>query len=248
MSGSISLSVTKLLWGRNGNRCSMPDCRRELIAKQTGSDPPVPVGEMAHIAGKKLDSPRYDSAMSDAERNSYDNLILLCPSCHTKVDRQVGTYTVKRLHQIKQDHVMWIASLLKRGTLDVTFVELETVANYIASGQAMDDDSYDLVAPKDKICRNSLSEQIEGLIKIGMSRSKEVKRYLDSHPDMHFGSRLSAGFVAEYHRQKDLEISGDALFLSLLDHAAGSSVDNLRRAAGLVVLVYLFEACEVFER
>ena len=61
VSGSISLSVTKLLWGRNGNRCSMPDCRQELIAKQTGSDPPVPVGEMAHIAGKKLDSPRYDS-------------------------------------------------------------------------------------------------------------------------------------------------------------------------------------------
>ena len=170
--------------------------------------------------------------MSDAERNAHTNLILLCPTCHTKIDKQVDTYTVEILHQIKREHWVWVEKALKREVPNVSFVELEAVARYIASGQAVDNASYDLVAVKDKIRRNSLSEQVEGMIKIGLSRSKEVKSYLDAHPDADFGSRLSAGFVAEYHRQRDLDIAGDALFLSLIDHATGRSADNTRRMAG----------------
>ena len=86
------------------------------------------------------------------------------------------------------------------------------------------------------------------MIKTGLSRSKEVKNYLDCHPDSQFGARLSAGFVAEYDAQRRSGVSGDALFLTLVDFAAGKSADDMRRVAGLVVLVYLFEACEVFEK
>ena len=203
---------------------------------------------MAHIAGKELKGPRHDTTMSDVKKNSYDNLILLCPTCHKKIDKQVNTYTVEKLHAIKHDHLVWVEKMLKRVTPDVGFAELEVVVCYITSGQAVDNTSYDLITVKDKIRRNSLSEQVEGMIKIGLSRSKEVKSYLDAHPDAHFGSRLSAGFVAEYCQKRDLGISGDALFLSLVDYAAGRSADFMRRVAGMVVLVYLFEACEVFER
>lgn len=137
---------------------------------------------------------------------------------------------------------------MEKAVPDVGFTELEAVACYIASGQAVDNSSYDIITVKEKIYRNSLSKQIEGMIKMGLSRSKEVKNYLDTHPDASFGSRLSAGFVAEYNRQRDAGIVGDALFLSLVDHATGKSAYEMRRAAGMVVLVYLFESCEVFER
>ena len=186
--------------------------------------------------------------MSDVDRRTYDNRILLCRNCHTKIDGQPSAYTVETLRQIKLDHEEWIRETFEREAPNVGFAELEVVAEYIISGQAVDSTSYDLVTVKDKICRNSLSEKVEGMIKIGLSRSNEVKRYLDSHPDAQFGSRLSAGFAAEYHRQKNTDLTGDALFLSLADYAAGPGADTLRHVAGLAVLVYLFEACEVFER
>ena len=247
MSGSISIPVTKVLWGLSGSICAMPRCRRSLIKESTDSDPSAPIGEMAHMAGEKPAAARYDDSMSDAQRNSYDNLILLCPSCHAMIDKQANSYTVERLNRIKQDHVKWVTDSMASKAPDVTFVELEAVARYIASGQAADDTSYTLVAPKDKIRRNGLSAEVEGLIKIGMSRSNEVKEYLAGNPDLQFGTRLSAGFAAKYRQQKE-GLAGDALFLSLHDYAAGPGADGLRRTAGLVVLVYLFEACEVFEK
>lgn len=149
---------------------------------------------------------------------------------------------------MKRDHEEWVASRLKSEAPSVTFVELEAVLNYIISGQAADTNSFDLVAPAPKIRRNSLSSKVEGLIKTGLSRSKEVERYVDNHPDVQFGPNLSARFFDEYRRQKSEGLSGDALFMSLWDYAAGPNVHHLRRIAGLVVLVYLFEACEVFEK
>ncbi len=40
----------KLLWGRAGCRCAMPECRVELLADATTYDPIVVIGEIAHIA------------------------------------------------------------------------------------------------------------------------------------------------------------------------------------------------------
>ena len=249
MSTSISSQTVKLLWGFSGNRCSLPECRQHLIIESADpGHPHKPIGEMAHISAKKKGSPRYDDSLTDSQRNGYANLILLCPSCHAKIDADANAYPIEILHQIKKDHLDWIAKSLAELAPDVSFVELEAVAKYIISGQAVDDTSYDLITVKDKISRNSLSEQAEGMIKIGLSRSKEVKSYLDYHPDAQFGARLSAGFVAEYDLQHRAGISGDALFLTLVDYAAGKSTDDMRRVAGLVVLVYLFEACEVFEK
>lgn len=243
-----SRQTVKLLWGLSGNACSMPDCRRSLIAEKTDSDPPKPIGDMAHIAGQKSGSARHDESMSDAERDAFDNLILLCPSCHDKIDKQQNTYTVERLHCIKADHLKWVMKTIASVAPDVGFPELEVAADYIASGQAVDTDSYASIAVKDKISRNAFTERVEGMIKAGLSRSNEVRSYLDEHTDARLGDKLREGFVAEYQRQKDTGITGDALFLSLADYAAGGSDENSRRVAGLAVLVYLFEACEVFKR
>lgn len=53
----------------------------------------------------------------------------------------------------------------------------------------------------------------------------------------------------EYERLKNAELmSGDELFNGLLDFASLGATDFKQRAAGLTVLVYLFEKCEVFEK
>lgn len=106
----------KLLWGRAGGRCVMPECRVELFAEATAYDPIVVIGEIAHVAAAADGGPRAASGLATADRNAYENLILLCQNCHGRVDGQPGFYTVARLNDIKQAHEAWVrASLPERG-------------------------------------------------------------------------------------------------------------------------------------
>lgn len=94
----------------------MPECRVELLADATTYDPIVVIGEIAHIAAAQKGGPRANQGMTAAQRNDYDNLILLCQNCHAVIDGQPGTFTVERLKQIKTDHELWVrASLPERG-------------------------------------------------------------------------------------------------------------------------------------
>ncbi len=103
----ISLKTHKMLWGRSGGRCSMPECRRLLVVDETETDDPSIIGDEAHIVAREPDGPRGNSHLSPEERDRYDNLILLCKIHHKVVDDQQNTYTVERLHQIKDEHIEW---------------------------------------------------------------------------------------------------------------------------------------------
>ena len=106
----------KLLWGRSGGRCAMPDCRVELFADSTEYDPIVIIGEIAHVASASDGGPRSAPLMGVRDRNSYENLILLCQNCHARIDGQAGTYSVERIKEIKAAHEAWVrASLPERG-------------------------------------------------------------------------------------------------------------------------------------
>ena len=183
--------------------------------------------------------------MSDDERNSYDNLIVLCRNCHKITDDQPNLYTVEKLQALKHAHKEKFLRAVRLGVPNVIFAELEIATKYIASGQAVDEGTYELVAPKEKIQRNDLSLSVEGMIKMGMARVVEMRKFVNSQPDMQFGGRLKAGFVSEYNRLMEGGLKGDHLFMSLVRFAAGQSGNE---SAGLVVLTYLFESCEVFEK
>jgi hypothetical protein len=115
-SRSYTDRTLKLLWGRAAGRCAMPECRVETFADSTEYDPIVVIGEIAHVAGAADDGPRGAPELTAAQRNDYDNLILLCQNCHARVDGQTGFYSVERVQNIKQAHEAWVrASLPERG-------------------------------------------------------------------------------------------------------------------------------------
>jgi hypothetical protein len=91
-----SRSTIKRLFALSGNRCGFPKCQAPMALDETL------VGEVCHIKGKQLGAARYDSAQTEAERNAYENLILLCAPHHTVVDDEA--YTVDRLRKMKTDH------------------------------------------------------------------------------------------------------------------------------------------------
>ena len=248
MSGSIPVSDQKILCTYSGNRCALPDCRRILVEGKTEYDSASLLGFMAHIVGENPGSARYNTDIPIKEKNSYNNLLLLCGSCHKKIDDQENTYTVEKLHEIKKEHEKWIIDSTKNQVINVTFSELDVVTKYLASNQIISESSYVLIPPKEKITKNELSASTEGLMTMGLTRVKQVGQFIEKSPDIQFGERLTSGFVNEYKNLKNGGLKGDELFTALLEFAGGNDSDFKKRAAGLTVLVYLFEKCEVFEK
>ena len=85
---AFTQKTIKLLWGNAAGRCSFPGCGRLLSLPESGEIAPHTIGEMAHIRGDKVGSARHDAAQTDAQRNDYANLILLCPTDHEVIDKQ----------------------------------------------------------------------------------------------------------------------------------------------------------------
>lgn len=109
---AISLKTHKMLWGRSGNRCALPTCRRLLVEDETQTDDASIVGDEAHIIAKEEDGPRGVSLLSTEDRDKFDNLLLMCKIHHKQIDDQPLTYTVDLLHQMKQDHLDWVSKNL----------------------------------------------------------------------------------------------------------------------------------------
>lgn len=107
---TINQKNIKLLWGRSGNRCAI--CRIILTQDKTAASASFTLGEQAHIIGEKDDAARGRSILTEKERNSYHNLILLCPNHHTEIDSNEAEWPVEKLHQIKLEHELWVTETL----------------------------------------------------------------------------------------------------------------------------------------
>lgn len=240
----ISAKNLKLLWGPSGNKCAL--CRTTII--EMGKDGnPYPVGVNAHIEGENPGAARYNSDMTDKERADYQNIIVVCPTCHTKIDNDAQKYTVVDLKQIKKEHERWVNDSTRLMMPEVSFAELEIITKYLVAVPISNGD-ITVIPPQEKINKNSLSSEVGNLITIGMIQKKQVEKYLNENPDYLFSQRLRAGFVSEYEKLKQDGLEGDSLFYALLEFASKYSSDFKIRAAGLSVLTHFFEICEVFER
>lgn len=83
---------------------------------------------------------------------------------------------------------------------------------------------------------------------MGLSQAGTVGRYIDRHLDAESSRRLRAGFVKRYKELRGEGLDGDDLFMALWMFASRGKTDPKMQAAGLALLVCLFEKCEVFER
>lgn len=244
---SISVPNQKIVWAQCAGKCAI--CKTELIEAITGNSL-VLVGEMAHIEGEKPGAKRYNPGQSELERGSCENLILLCPTHHTLIDRDDIKYTVKLLKEIKAEHNAFISKSIKAELTNITFAELQVIVSYLVSPNIPFDvkDSLDHIAPKEKIDKNNLSSENAGLIAIGMTKVKQVKNYLNSNPDVNFSERLRTRLVICYNNEKSNESDSNVVFSSLLSYMSEGSRDFKKIASALAVLTYFFETCDIFEK
>lgn len=119
---TITNKSIKLLWSNAAGICSFSDCTEKLSVEQAAEVAPYTLGEMAHIKGNKPGSNRYDQSQSNTERDSYENLILLCPTHHTLIDKKESeaVYPVDFLLEMKNQHESFILNRLGVGNFKNT--------------------------------------------------------------------------------------------------------------------------------
>lgn len=242
----IPQSSVKILWAKSGNCCAM--CSNPVVERQT--DTLIPVGEMAHIKGHKSGSARYDDGQSDIERHSYNNLILLCPACHTIIDKSVEKYSVDYLHEVKSLHEEYIERAIKRSLPTITFRELEETLRHIINNPPLKYDSEDfgLIPIKDKVHKNGLSPQTEQMLKMGMASVSLIDDFLNKNASEDYLEKLRIFFVQKYKNLRRDTDNGDAIFYSLVQAASSDSSDPRHMAAAYGIVAYYFQLCEVFEK
>ena len=246
-------SDVKLLWGLAAARCAFPGpphCRALCVEAATAEEPAASLGVIAHIVAHADEGPRANPAMPLEERDSYGNWVLLCDRHARVVDVQPRTYSVEDLLRWKREHEKWVHESLTHEMPEVGFAELEIVTQALLGTPQPPATDLGVLNPRDKMDRNGLTQRVHYELTLGLGKSREVRDFVGhvAVRDSDFPERLKQGFLAEYHRLREQGIDGDALFEGLRAFAGGRRREFRVQAAGLAVLAYLFEACEVFDR
>lgn len=256
MPRSYSQLTIKQLFLTSGHHCAYPGCTAAIV-EFTDAGPTV-LGFIAHIEGSSDDGPRANPSLTPAERDSYENLLVLCGHHHTLVDKIDSEFPVEMLREWKRVAEQVTAEKLSIGATSISFAELQIVCNAFADGDVgLPSTPMIAVPPQDKMDANALTDAIKPTMNVGLSQATQVAEYIRRQAQIssRFPERLRAGFVGEYDRLSASGLVGDSLFLALIDFGANSAstpqTDMARlfviRAAAAAVLCHLFEVCDVFE-
>ena len=234
---------------RSGGVCAFQPCGKHLTYEaKAGSD--TYVGEAAHIRGEKPTAARYDPSMADEERDNVHNLIYLCTDHHTIIDKVEADWPLETLLALKENHEIKVRLAIEAAFADVAFPELQTAISWVSSHVPATDGTFDLVAPDEKIMKNALSNGARHIIAAGLTSRATVAAYVEAETqlDPDFPERLKAGFLEEYFKQRKLGHKGDELFELMCAFAQRGLKKQVERTAGISVLVYLFEICDIFDK
>jgi len=109
---AISERVKRLLWARSGGFCQNPSCQKDFFVFFADGTI-TSIEELAHIIAKSDKGPRSEEKIDIKLKDEYENIILLCPNCHTLVDKNPDQYPVKILKEWKRNHEQRIKDLFE---------------------------------------------------------------------------------------------------------------------------------------
>src|SRR4051794_35242530 len=83
---------------KSGNLCAFPDCMNLMMDREG-----VFIGQVCHIEAAEDGGERFNEAMTNEERRSFPNLMLMCYEHHTVTNDEI-TYPVPTLQTMKANH------------------------------------------------------------------------------------------------------------------------------------------------
>jgi predicted transcriptional regulator len=178
------------------------------------------------------------------------NLIYLCTDHHTIIDKVEVDWPTSTLQKLKEEHEERVRNAMEEAFAEVAFPELGNAVSWVTEQVPATIGSFDLSAPDVKIRKNMLSNGTRHIIAAGLASRATVREYVEAeaHFDPEFPERLKAGFLEEYYRKRKDGHRGDELFELMCAFAQRGLRLQADRTAGVAVLIYLFEICDVFEK
>jgi len=153
---AVSEADIKLLWGRAAGMCSRPGCNADLTRLVEGGRH-YNVGEMAHVIAQAPTGPRGDGV---GGTDAYDNLILLCPTCHRDVDKApAGVFPEDTLHEWKKAHEGRIRGL----GLEVRFASFDDLKGVVGLLLAENYQVWRTLGPQSVVAQQSPSSNAHRL-------------------------------------------------------------------------------------
>ncbi|MBN5253306.1 HNH endonuclease [Serratia marcescens] len=185
---AISEKAIKILWSNAAGICSFSGCNEKLSVAEAAEGAPYTIGEMAHIKGNRPGSNRYDIEQPATERDSYENLILLCPTHHTLIDKveNVDRFSVEILHEMKSKHETSISNRLAV----IKYESIDKLKDKISACLAESHQSWEQYGPlSDNAKKNPNSEQIYAIwiserLSIIVPNNREIVKILQENREL----------------------------------------------------------------
>lgn len=250
----ISQKIQKILFAQSGGICSMPNCNIPIIINENGEK--TNIADLAHIEAYNPDGARFNPGLSEEERNSEENLMVVCKNCHKKIDDMPEIYTVEKLKQIKQDHILKI-KLFKENLINFDFKDLIFASKNIIEKSTQNNkdttileskNNYELKSIDYKLRKNKLTYPSKHLVLSALTQQNTVIEFISdcSKDDETFPNQINNSLKDSYNTLKQ-NFSGDELFFGLYGQFK-ENLNETEQAACLAIIVYFFTICELFEK
>ena len=99
----------------------------------------------------------------------------------------------------------------------------------------------------EKLEHNALSSAAADFLKLGWQKEALVQQYLRRTPNADLGEPIAEAFRRRYATLQGEGLSPDEIFGRLQEYAGATQGSPKRQVAGLAVLSYFFERCDIFE-
>lgn len=208
-------SETRLrLFSAAAGHCQRPDCLQPLFPAEMGGDKHI--AEMAHVIPHGGTGPRHEvRPTGQFEADSFENLILLCPTCHTIVDKDPDGYSRGTLIGWKNNHLVALAH--EQGIR--VYKERRQVREAVCAAMAENKAIWKDLAPNDG--SSSEHDPESEVAKTWMQRMRGV--ILPNH------FRIQAIIKSNLHHLTEVELE---TFAKYLEHVRGLSERHVCGVAG----------------
>ena len=142
---------------------------------------------------------------------------------------------------------MMFGAVPNQGLVDA--LALEDLEPVIDALEHRDPDPIDDLPPPpsvQKLERNGLSAEAADFLRMGRRKVRLVETYFQKCTPVELGERIAEAFRERYAELKGLGLSPDRIFM-YLQRYAGFQGEPKRQVAGMAVLAYLFDSCDIFE-
>lgn len=135
---SPNAHTQRRLFSSSGGYCQNPACSRELFIEF--AEKGIHVAEMAHVFAANDDGPRANARLSKEDRGNFDNLVLLCSTCHTIVDKAPETFTDGDLLSWKREHANKLRAVFGVTRFESRSEAQGSIAPYMRENRAIFDE------------------------------------------------------------------------------------------------------------